>query len=295
MTLSSMTGHAVQDVAVDARIWSWTLRSAPAPGLVLELRLPEGGESLEPAVHGLAAAALQRGALVVSLRPPPPETPPFAEGEELGRMLSEIASLEMRALKAGVKLTRSSAADLLFSGRAARLAPPRAMDGAARDALLSGLETALAALGRMRRAEGRGLERKLMIELDHVDKMLGRARILDRERGLHLSDRFAEAVRRVLHQTSAIDPGKLEHELAALSARADVSEELGRMEAHAAEARGLLGGGAPAGRRLGLLAEELDRDADRLRDKAQFLELTRLGLDLKTAIDQLRDHIRNVE
>uniref|UniRef100_UPI0038B2C27F endoribonuclease YicC domain-containing protein n=1 Tax=Mangrovicoccus ximenensis TaxID=1911570 RepID=UPI0038B2C27F len=79
------------------------------------------------------------------------------------------------------------------------------------------------------------------------------------------------------------------------AARADIREELARLGAHLLEARGVAASCRPAGRRLQLLAEELDREADRLREKAQYAELTRLGLDLKTAIDQLREHIDNVE
>ncbi|WP_172330951.1 endoribonuclease YicC domain-containing protein [Mangrovicoccus sp. HB161399] len=295
MTLSSMTGFAVQDVAIGDEIWSWSLRSAAGRGISLELRLAEGCESLEPAVRSLAAAALQRGHVDIALRPPPAAAARMPEAQELSRMLSDIAALEMAALKAGVKLSRASASDLLFNCTAGRRRPRLSPGGAAEEALLGGLESALAALGRMRRAEGRGLARKLAIQLDHLDALLQRARVLDKERGLHLADQFAAAVRRVLQQASEADPGRLEHELAALAARADIREELGRLEAHALEARGLAGQAGPAGRRLQLVAEELDREADRLREKAHFAELTRLGLDLKTAIDQLRVHIDNVE
>jgi uncharacterized protein (TIGR00255 family) len=77
--------------------------------------------------------------------------------------------------------------------------------------------------------------------------------------------------------------------------RPDVQEELDRLAAHAAEARALLAQDEPAGRRLDFLAQEFAREANTLCAKSQDLALTRLGLDLKTAIDQLREQASNVE
>jgi uncharacterized protein (TIGR00255 family) len=77
--------------------------------------------------------------------------------------------------------------------------------------------------------------------------------------------------------------------------RADVAEELERLTAHAAELRALITKPEPAGRRLDFLSQELSREANTLCSKSADLELTRIGLDLKTVVDQIKEQAANVE
>ena len=78
-------------------------------------------------------------------------------------------------------------------------------------------------------------------------------------------------------------------------ARADVREELDRLRAHVAQARALLGEGGAIGRRLDFLAQEFNREANTLCSKSTDIELTRTGLALKAAVDQLREQAANIE
>ncbi len=84
-------------------------------------------------------------------------------------------------------------------------------------------------------------------------------------------------------------------ELALLAVKTDVTEELDRLAAHVAAARTLLADPAPAGRTLDFLMQEFMREANTLCAKAQALAVTRIGLDLKTVIDQMREQVQNVE
>ena len=72
-------------------------------------------------------------------------------------------------------------------------------------------------------------------------------------------------------------------------------EELDRLAAHIAASRALMAESAPVGRRLDFLCQELNREANTLCSKAVDLELTRLGLELKTRIEQFREQVQNVE
>jgi uncharacterized protein (TIGR00255 family) len=80
-----------------------------------------------------------------------------------------------------------------------------------------------------------------------------------------------------------------------LALKADVREELDRLAAHVAEARKLLAGGGDIGRKLEFLAQEFHRESNTLTAKAAALPLIRAGLDLKSAIDQLKEQAANVE
>ena len=92
-----------------------------------------------------------------------------------------------------------------------------------------------------------------------------------------------------------IDPARLAQEAAIAATRADVQEELERLVAHAGELRTLLASPEPAGRKLDFLGQELTREANTLCSKSADLELTRIGLDLKAVVDQIKEQAANVE
>jgi uncharacterized protein (TIGR00255 family) len=92
-----------------------------------------------------------------------------------------------------------------------------------------------------------------------------------------------------------VDEARLAQELALIAVRADVTEELDRLEAHVAAARELFASGGAAGRRLDFLMQEFNREANTLCAKAQASELTAIGIELKAVIDQMREQVQNVE
>jgi uncharacterized protein (TIGR00255 family) len=99
----------------------------------------------------------------------------------------------------------------------------------------------------------------------------------------------------LLEAAPALPEARLAQEAAVLAAKADVREELDRLGAHVAAARELLAEGKAIGRRLDFLCQELNREANTLCAKSQDVALTRIGLDLKAVVDQLREQIQNIE
>ena len=107
-----------------------------------------------------------------------------------------------------------------------------------------------------------------------------------------------ENLARLLGETEArarIPEERLAQEVALLAQRSDVREELDRLSAHVAEARRLLGSGEAVGRKLEFLTQEFVREANTLCSKSASVGLTRLGLELKAAIERLREQAANVE
>jgi uncharacterized protein (TIGR00255 family) len=88
---------------------------------------------------------------------------------------------------------------------------------------------------------------------------------------------------------------RIAQEIAMLAARADLREELDRLSAHCQEARALIAGKDPAGRKLDFLAQEFNREANTLCSKSSDIQLTHVGLALKAVIDQFREQVQNVE
>jgi uncharacterized protein (TIGR00255 family) len=110
-----------------------------------------------------------------------------------------------------------------------------------------------------------------------------------------IRQRLKEQVGRLLEAGATLDETRLYQEAALLAARTDVEEELKRLAAHVAAARELLASKEPAGRRLDFLAQEFNREANTLCSKAYDEETTRMGLELKATIDQMREQVQNIE
>jgi uncharacterized protein (TIGR00255 family) len=160
--------------------------------------------------------------------------------------------------------------------------------------LREGLGVAFDALAAARAQEGRVLADVLEALVNRVETLTADARASAAAAPASLAARLQDRLA-ALTPDVVLDPARLAQEAALLAAKADVREELERLQAHAGEARSLIRGGEPAGRRLDFLAQEFNREANTLCSKASDLALTRIGLDLKTAIDQLREQCANVE
>lgn len=99
----------------------------------------------------------------------------------------------------------------------------------------------------------------------------------------------------MLRDDARLPQDRLAQEALLLATKADIQGELDRLRAHIAAARKLIEGGGAVGRRLDFLSQEFNREANTLCSKANAVELTAIGLDLKAVIDQLREQIQNVE
>ncbi|MBT6117696.1 MAG: DUF1732 domain-containing protein, partial [Rhodospirillaceae bacterium] len=162
-------------------------------------------------------------------------------------------------------------------------------------AVLSGLEAAVADLVRARGEEGGRLASVLVELLDEVDALVARAAATAEAQPAALSVRLNERVGELNLADVALPEERLAQEIALLVAKADVREELDRLRAHGAAARALLDEGGAVGRRFDFLCQEFNREANTICSKAATLDLTNIGLELKTAIDRLREQIQNIE
>jgi uncharacterized protein (TIGR00255 family) len=106
---------------------------------------------------------------------------------------------------------------------------------------------------------------------------------------------FRDNVAKLIEAADGLDEPRLAQELALLAVKADVTEEIDRLRAHVVAARDLLATEGPVGRKLDFLMQEFNREANTLCSKSSDTELTRIGLDLKVLIDQMREQVQNVE
>lgn len=153
----------------------------------------------------------------------------------------------------------------------------------------------LAAVVAARAGEGAAIGRVLGGHVEAIERLTAAAEACPARRPEAIRARLAEQVTALLDAVPALDPQRLAQEAVLIATRADIREELDRLTAHVAEARRLLAGGGPVGRKLDFLAQEFNRETNTLCSKANVRELTAIGLDLKAVVDQLREQIQNIE
>jgi uncharacterized protein (TIGR00255 family) len=295
MPLSSMTGFARADGASGAYVWAWELKSVNAKGLEVRLRLPPGWDSIDAPVRARAAAALSRGTVNGTLSVRREGVAPVVRVNEpvLAAVLSTIRDISHRidAAPATLDGILSLKGVIEVIDEDEREADRRAAEGS----VIAGFDRALAGLGEMRRHEGEALGRVLAARLDEIAALATRAEAAPGRRPEAIKARLAEQVAQLIEASGRFDADRLHQEAILIATKVDVREELDRLAAHVAQARHLLAQSAAVGRRLDFLSQELNREANTLCSKSNDVELTNIGLELKSVVEQFREQVQNLE
>ena len=295
----SMTGFAARRGAELGYAWVWDLRSVNGKGLDLRLRVPDWIDGLEPAVRAEVQKAASRGNVSLTLKVSQDdgrEEAAFRLNEAtLAAALAALARVEATAMATGLTLAQPTAADVLTLRGVIDAAAQETDTAPLRAALLADLPGLLADFHAMRSAEGQALAAVLTGQLGQIASLTADAQAETAARATTQADTLRDGLARIMAATDAVDPARLAQELALLAVKTDVTEELDRLAAHVEAARAHVADPAPVGRKLDFLMQEFMREANTLCSKAQSLALTRIGLDLKTVIDQMREQVQNVE
>lgn len=292
---ASMTGFARSSGTVSAGGWAWEVRSVNGRGLDLRLRLPPGLDALDPALRAAVTARFSRGTLNATL------TLDVAAATGALRINpavldSVIAAIE--AVQARLDTVPPTPEGILALRGVLEQPSALSIDDltdADRAALVAGFADALDALAAARAAEGRAISAVVLAQVDRVAALVESARGAPGRRPEVIAERLAAQVRQLVAADSGLDPARLHAEAVLIATRADIQEELDRLDAHVAAARTLLTGVGPVGRKLDFLAQEFGREANTLCAKAGDAMLSALGLELKAVVDQMREQVQNLE
>ncbi|WP_299302419.1 YicC/YloC family endoribonuclease [uncultured Litoreibacter sp.] len=291
-----MTGFASESGAAGGVSWTLEMRGVNAKGLDIRVRAPERMVGFDQKLKAQFQKNLSRGNINVTLRYEVDGAAGSLQINEavLDSYLSAAKTVEDRAKAAGVKMDSPNAADILAlrgvlaTGDETEALPPEA------DALKTA-DKALKAFLAMRAAEGAALKSVLETSLDDVSRLVTDAAALAEARKDQVADALRTNLTRVLANSDGADADRVAQELAMLAVKADVTEEIDRLKAHVDAARDLLATKGAIGRKLDFLMQEFNREANTLCSKSGSTDLTRVGLDLKALIDQMREQVQNVE
>lgn len=287
--IRSMTGFARAETATPQGQLLWEVRSINHRYLEVQLKLPDFCRALETDLRQLATNRLGRGRVEASLSLRAGDN--RAPASQLNGALLAQVTRHLETIVAELKNPAPvSPLDVL---RWPGLLEQEELDPAALHPVVTlAFEALIADLDGARSREGARIHEMLerrMIEIEaRVAEVIARLPAVL----AGIRERLAE---RVAALAVPADPDRLEQEIVLLAQKLDVSEELDRLGAHIAEFRDNLKSDAPVGRRLDFLVQELNREANTLASKSADAETTRLAVDMKVLIEQIREQVQNVE
>ena len=285
----SMTAFCRKQAELEQGALVWEIRSVNHRYLETSIRLPEALRNLETAIRKTLRSRMKRGKVDCTLR--------FREAEAASgelrlnpRVLASLAQASEQIHDHYGDSRLPSSLDILrWPGVIEEEATE---DSALEVAALSLFNGALDEFLAGRAREGAETETVIRERVVAIREVLAGVRaslpeILARQRQT-LVDNITEL-------KLNLEPERLEQEVALLVQKADIAEELDRLDAHVNELERLLGASEPAGRPLDFLMQELMREANTICSKSAAIETTRNALDLKVLIEQIREQVQNIE
>ncbi|MGK7865133.1 YicC/YloC family endoribonuclease [Falsiroseomonas sp. E2-1-a4] len=298
--LASMTGFARDSGALpDGSSFVWELRSVNGRGLDVRLRLPPGLDVLEAPLREAVGKRLKRGNLSANLTLKREDRAPRLTPDPVALEAAIALVLEVSARLPGAPVP-SAEAVLSLPGvlRAEVSEPDEAAEEAKRKTLAASFAVALDGLVASRAREGAQLTKILETLLGEIAALRDAAAVEAAGQPAAQRARLLENLANLLGEgdvRARVPEERLAQEVAMLAQRSDVREELDRLSAHITEARTLLASGEAIGRKMEFLTQEFVREANTLCSKSASVALTRVGLELKAAIERLREQAANVE
>ena len=297
--IASMTGYARAQGSDDSRRWVWEARSVNGRNLEIRCRVPQGFERLENPARTAVGGRLKRGNVSLTLtltseRQSSPLRINRALLAELGLLVEEVRKSTGAAAPSADGLLRVRGVieeeEEVEQSEEALAALDKAISAT--------LDEVLKALVAARAAEGKALGKVIDGHVVEIEGLCRRAAERAQAQIGTVRARFESQLAELLGRTPTLSEERFAQEVALLVGKADVREELDRLTAHIAQARTLLAEARadnPVGRKFDFLCQEFNREANTLCSKSADIELTRIGIDLKGAVERMREQVQNVE
>ena len=295
MTVSSMTGFGRAECEFNNLTWSWEVKSVNNKSLDVRVRLPSGYDRLELAVRREAQHRFKRGSLNVSLTVGQSQITEVQHKFHINQTL--LHQLVETAQKINPCELVNIEALLNVRGVVEKLEEPEGEEEKeARTAkMMESLVKALDSLKHNRIAEGKKLAKVLQQQLQGISDCIDATEIILVRRGQDKNERLQVQLSEILKVQPPLSEERLLQELALITIKSDITEELDRLRSHVSASKQLLKDSEPKGRRLDFLCQEFNREANTIRSKANDIELTKHGLEMKALIEQFREQVQNVE
>lgn len=293
--LASMTGFGRASAQSENHTVLVEIKSVNGRGLDIRSRLTPGFDILDADIRRLISERIARGSVSVflNIQRHAADAELVVNERALERVLGVIDTLSARLDARKPSIEAILALKGVMEAEEHALGPDE--EERLHKAILDCVGTAVDALVASRQAEGERIGVIIAHRIDEIAELSEKARAHPSRSRDAILTRLRDQVAALHSAENGLSEDRLHQEALLLATKADIAEELDRFTAHVAAARNLLGKGGPIGRKLDFLSQEFNREANTLCSKSNDVSLTGIGLDLKAAIDQLREQVQNLE
>ena len=292
--LRSMTGFGTAQSAIEGIEYAVEIRSVNHRYCKVVVRLPELWSSAEADVEAIIKAKVLRGSVTVAVRMRIPEDKAVykVNSAALQHYVNQLKVLEIEA----DPTFRIDLGTLLQLPGVCELPSSDEICGPAHDGLMALVEKALGQLVDMRQTEGESVKRDLLKQCKVIEESLTEISRLAPKVVGDYHQRLTARVQELLSgQRVTIEPADLAREVAMYAERCDIAEEITRLTSHLVEFRKSAKLGGPAGRKLDFIAQEMLREANTIASKSNDAEIGNIVVEIKTAVDRIKEQAANVE
>lgn len=282
----SMTGSANCIISIDLADLNIDITSVNGRFLELNFKMPDSLRHLESKLREAFQKKLKRGKVdcYITL------SQNLKSTLKVNKSALEQLSIAIKTIEKGIGGISTNALEILnYPGIQVQ---DENVQSKIDDFVLNSLETAISKLVTARAHEGEKLKLAIQSRLESIEKEL-----LPVEKALsELVFKEREKIKAKIAELSIeIDPNRIEQEVTLVAQKADVREEYDRLKAHIKEVRSILQTGGICGKRLDFMMQEFNREANTLASKASSLDITKVAVELKVLIEQMRERVQNIE
>ena len=294
-----MTGYAsdtilVGDFSLDAEI-----KSVNSKSFDLKIYLPEYMTFMENDIRQLVSKQIARGSIVLKIKAKHNDEASSnftLNNEVLNTAIDEIKTIEQKCDEKNIQFSPLKVLDF-FSVKGVweenKISQTDTVE--LKSVMLDKLPELIKKFIETRRIEGQGLQAILVEKLSSIMEFIKEIDKILPDRSRHLKKNFKTALAKIINEQSQVDENRLEQEIALLVIKQDIQEELDRLKVHIVSMQDLVNSSNVVGKKLDFLSQELNREVNTICSKSQYSDLTKLGIEMKTLVDQFREQVQNVE
>ena len=294
-----MTGYAsdtilVGDFSLDAEI-----KSVNSKSFDLKIYLPEYMTFMENDIRQLVSKQIARGSIVIKIKAKHNDEASSnftLNNEVLNTAIDEIKTIEQKCDEKNIQFSPLTVLDF-FSVKGVweenKISQTDTVE--LKSVMLDKLPELIKKFIETRRIEGQGLQAILVEKLSSIMEFIKEIDKILPDRSRHLKKNFKTALDKIINEQNQVDENRLEQEIALLVIKQDIQEELDRLKVHIASMQDLVNSSKVVGKKLDFLSQELNREVNTICSKSQYSDLTKLGIEMKTLVDQFREQVQNVE
>jgi uncharacterized protein (TIGR00255 family) len=294
-----MTGYASGSVQANSVLLDFEIKSVNSKNLDLKIFLPEYLSVFENELRQIVLKKISRGSVFLKIKlnqQTEHQNNYVLNDKVLQNVFEKIEDIERICDEKNIPLEPLKALDFLaVKGVWEENKNSSTNVDDIKKIVLDKIEELVVSLLQTRKKEGQGLHSILSEKLSSLIELRKAAEKTLPARSNHLKKNFKSTIDGIISETSKIDENKVEQEIAIIAIKLDITEELDRLKVHIESMQDLLSSSGVVGKKLDFLSQELNREVNTICSKSQYSDLTKLGIEMKTVVDQFREQIQNVE